>query len=338
MMEEYDKLGVGDGFTRLRIFLFSHSDQDGSVHFVDGDERDNERRYVDALNSLNESPEYRRNQFTDTQFIGPLDDAHVAVAEQFFNQMSLEGGLQNQRNTEMPMPPINLRQLRIPTLMSGQPQQPVTQRYNEQKRVLFARSQAEYHMSKEARVARPIRPVDQFDEDVFISRGMSNDVTGVISDEIHHQCYRDTPSLITALCRRIMNMMLYLGSSIPQIEAMQQVTMRHLNVDITPFPPIVPPMVLNLKVDRGTKCYFTNVLTGPNATESVKQPGMVQKVFGSNCNLKTSPFNVLIVENWGIAWWSARLDKVPMLWRVELQLRMDTQKHKKLNRVNNLGN
>ncbi|KAL3532857.1 hypothetical protein ACH5RR_006378 [Cinchona calisaya] len=131
MMEEYDKLGAGDGFTRLRIFLFSHSDQDGSVHFVDGDERDNERRYVDALNSLNESPEYRRNQFTDTQFIGPLDDAHVAVAEQFFNQMSLEGGLQNQRNTEMPMPPINLRQLRIPTLMSGQPQQPVTQRYNE---------------------------------------------------------------------------------------------------------------------------------------------------------------------------------------------------------------
>ncbi|KAL3509902.1 hypothetical protein ACH5RR_029303 [Cinchona calisaya] len=137
MMEKYDKLGAGDGFTRLRIFLFSHSDQDGSVHFVDGDERDNERRYVDALNSLNESPEYRRNQFTDTQFIGPLDDAHVAVAEQFFNQMSLEGGLQNQRNTEMPMPPINLRQLRIPTLISGQPQQPVTQRYNEQKRVLF---------------------------------------------------------------------------------------------------------------------------------------------------------------------------------------------------------
>ncbi|KAL3538165.1 hypothetical protein ACH5RR_001531, partial [Cinchona calisaya] len=135
MMEEYDKLGAGDGFTRLRIFLFSHSDQDGSVHFVDGDERDNERRYVDALNSLNESPEYRRNQFTDTQFIGPLDDAHVAVAEQFFNQMSLEGGLQNQRNTEMPMPPINLRQLRIPTLMSGQPQQPVTQQYNEQKKI-----------------------------------------------------------------------------------------------------------------------------------------------------------------------------------------------------------
>lgn len=59
MMEEYDKLGSGDGFTRLRIFLFSHADQDGSLLFVDGDERDNERRYVDALNSLNESPEYR---------------------------------------------------------------------------------------------------------------------------------------------------------------------------------------------------------------------------------------------------------------------------------------
>ncbi|KAL3512167.1 hypothetical protein ACH5RR_024884, partial [Cinchona calisaya] len=53
MMEEYDKLGAGDGFTRLRIFLFSHSDQDGSVHFVDGDERDNERRYVDAVALMN---------------------------------------------------------------------------------------------------------------------------------------------------------------------------------------------------------------------------------------------------------------------------------------------
>ncbi|CAK9177629.1 unnamed protein product [Ilex paraguariensis] len=36
MMEEYDKLGSGDGFTRLRIFLFSPLDQDGSVNFVMG--------------------------------------------------------------------------------------------------------------------------------------------------------------------------------------------------------------------------------------------------------------------------------------------------------------
>ncbi|CAI9098546.1 OLC1v1035215C1 [Oldenlandia corymbosa var. corymbosa] len=126
MMEEYDKLGAGDGFTRLRIFLFSPSDQDGSIHFIDGDERDNERRYVDALNSLNESPDYRRNQLNDSQFVAPLDDGHAALAEQFFSQMNLDGGLQNQRNTEMAMP-HNLRQLNIPTLLSGQPQQ----RYNE---------------------------------------------------------------------------------------------------------------------------------------------------------------------------------------------------------------
>ncbi|KAG9455972.1 hypothetical protein H6P81_000480 [Aristolochia fimbriata] len=54
MMEEYDKLGAGDGFTRLRIFLFSNSDND-MTHF-DTDERETERRYVDALNSLNDTP------------------------------------------------------------------------------------------------------------------------------------------------------------------------------------------------------------------------------------------------------------------------------------------
>ncbi|XP_068651698.1 uncharacterized protein [Aristolochia californica] len=54
MMEEYDKLGAGDGFTRLRIFLFSNSDND-MAHF-DTDERETERRYVDALNSLNDLP------------------------------------------------------------------------------------------------------------------------------------------------------------------------------------------------------------------------------------------------------------------------------------------
>ena len=61
MMEEYDKLGVGgDGFTRLRIFLFSHPDHDSGAssnspvgaQFDSSDERDTERRYVDALNSL----------------------------------------------------------------------------------------------------------------------------------------------------------------------------------------------------------------------------------------------------------------------------------------------
>ncbi|KAK3011169.1 hypothetical protein RJ639_010936, partial [Escallonia herrerae] len=125
MMEEYDKSGSGDGFTRLRIFLFPHGEQDGSVHFVDGDERDNERRYVDALNSLNESPDLRKQQPGESQ----LDDIHTAA--QYFNQMSLDTGVHNQRNLEIPMPPNNLRHLTIPHMGSGQNQQSVTQRYNE---------------------------------------------------------------------------------------------------------------------------------------------------------------------------------------------------------------
>ncbi|XWS73210.1 hypothetical protein CRYUN_Cryun02cG0107000 [Craigia yunnanensis] len=36
MMEEYEKLGSADGFTRLRIFLFSRPNQNGSLHYVDG--------------------------------------------------------------------------------------------------------------------------------------------------------------------------------------------------------------------------------------------------------------------------------------------------------------
>ncbi|KAK6151478.1 hypothetical protein DH2020_014113 [Rehmannia glutinosa] len=124
MMEEYDKLGSGDGFTRLRIFLFAHPDQDGSLHFVDGDERDNERRYVDALNSLNDSPDFR-----SPGELGSFDDVHAA--EQYFNQMNLDGSIHGQRNMELPMAQMNLRHLTIPHLGSGQLQQAVNQRYSE---------------------------------------------------------------------------------------------------------------------------------------------------------------------------------------------------------------
>ncbi|KAK4337554.1 hypothetical protein RND71_042041 [Anisodus tanguticus] len=126
MMEEYDKLGSGDGIcglSRLRIFLFSHPDQDGSsLHFCDGDERDNERRYVDALNSLNESLEYRTGQHNEFQVTSPLDD---------FNQMTLDGSLHNLRSNEVPIPQMNLHHLTIPHLGIAQPQQSVNQRYNE---------------------------------------------------------------------------------------------------------------------------------------------------------------------------------------------------------------
>ncbi|VFQ81432.1 unnamed protein product [Cuscuta campestris] len=113
MMEEYDKLGPGDGLTKLRIFLFTHLDHDGSLQFSDGgDGRENERRYVDALNSFNDSPEYKNHgEFW-------LDDVHIT--EQCFHHMNLEGTLHNQRNTEMQVPQINLHHLNIPHLGLGQ--------------------------------------------------------------------------------------------------------------------------------------------------------------------------------------------------------------------------
>ncbi|KAK6944242.1 Serine-threonine/tyrosine-protein kinase, catalytic domain [Dillenia turbinata] len=124
MMEEYDKLGSGDGFTRLRIFLFSHPEQDSPSPF-DTDERDTERRYVDALNSLNEYPEYRKQLVVESPIMSPVDDVHVA--EQFFNPIiSVDTGPHNARNYELPMSQVNLRHLTIPHMGSGQPQ-----RYNE---------------------------------------------------------------------------------------------------------------------------------------------------------------------------------------------------------------
>ncbi|KAK9055225.1 hypothetical protein SSX86_026307 [Deinandra increscens subsp. villosa] len=92
MMEEYDKLGPGDGFARLRVFLFSNSELDDPLHFLDVDGRDHERRYVDALNSLNEFQ----------MAPGPADD--VQLTEQYFN-------------------PVNLHHLTIPHL--DHPQSPV---------------------------------------------------------------------------------------------------------------------------------------------------------------------------------------------------------------------
>ncbi|GAA0173959.1 non-receptor serine/threonine protein kinase [Lithospermum erythrorhizon] len=127
MMEEYDKLGAGGGFTRLRIFLFSQSDQECS--FTDGDERDHERWYVDALNNLNESPEFRRNQSSDFHGVDSMEDVHLA--EQYLNRMSVDGGMHNQRNFEVPMAHLNLRHLRIPHLGSVQAQQNVDMRQND---------------------------------------------------------------------------------------------------------------------------------------------------------------------------------------------------------------
>ncbi|XP_050272510.1 uncharacterized protein LOC126715771 isoform X2 [Quercus robur] len=127
MMEEYDKLGSGDGFTRLRIFLFSHPEQEVSPHYVDGgDDRETERRYVDALNNMNDGSEFRKQQQPDSPRIGPVEDIHVG--EQYFNPVGVEGGLHSQRASELSMLQFNLRHLTIPHMGSA-PHQP--QRYTE---------------------------------------------------------------------------------------------------------------------------------------------------------------------------------------------------------------
>ncbi|KAG9150751.1 hypothetical protein Leryth_002910 [Lithospermum erythrorhizon] len=127
MMEEYDKLGAGNGFTRLRIFLVSQSDQECS--FADGDEINHERWYVDALNSLNESPEFTRQQSSDFHRVVSTEDVHLT--EQYFNRMNLDGSLNHQRNFDLPMAHVNLRHLRIPPPGSLQTQQSVDPRQND---------------------------------------------------------------------------------------------------------------------------------------------------------------------------------------------------------------
>lgn len=122
MMEEYDKLGSGDGFTRLRIFLFSSPEQDGSSHFVDrDDQRESERRYVDALNNLIEGTDFRKlQQHPDSPRFNPIDD--FSMVEPMLNQLSIDtGGGGSQRGNEIPVAQYsNLHQLRIPRVGSGQ--------------------------------------------------------------------------------------------------------------------------------------------------------------------------------------------------------------------------
>ncbi|KAF3792140.1 Serine/threonine-protein kinase [Nymphaea thermarum] len=95
MMEEYDKFGQGDGFTRLRMFLFSHPDDDASL--FDTDERETQRRYVDALNSLSDPSDFSRQ----SEVSGQSD--RLQLAEQFFNSMHFD----NMRNCEVVVPQYN---------------------------------------------------------------------------------------------------------------------------------------------------------------------------------------------------------------------------------------
>lgn len=121
MMEEYDKLGSGDGFTRLRIFLFSSPEQDGSSHYVErDDQRESERRYVDALNNLIEGTDFRKlQQHPDSPRFNLIDD--FSMVEPMLNQLSIDTGGGSQRGNEIPIAQYsNLHQLRIPRVGSGQ--------------------------------------------------------------------------------------------------------------------------------------------------------------------------------------------------------------------------
>ncbi|XP_010443452.1 PREDICTED: uncharacterized protein LOC104726317 [Camelina sativa] len=121
MMEEYDKLGSGDGFTRLRIFLFSSPEQDGSSHYVErDDQRESERRYVDALNNLMEGTDFRKlQQHPDSPRYDRMDE--FSMMEPMLNQLSIETGGGSQRGNEIPIAQYsNLHQLRIPRVGSGQ--------------------------------------------------------------------------------------------------------------------------------------------------------------------------------------------------------------------------
>ncbi|KAH9288567.1 hypothetical protein KI387_032684, partial [Taxus chinensis] len=55
MMEEYDKLENNDGFSRLRIFLFTATDNDIAHFDVIVDKRHSKQQYVDAVNGIVES-------------------------------------------------------------------------------------------------------------------------------------------------------------------------------------------------------------------------------------------------------------------------------------------
>ncbi|CAN8248481.1 unnamed protein product [Cochlearia groenlandica] len=121
MMEEYDKLGSVDGFTRLRIFLFSSPEQDGSAHFLDwDDQRESERRYVDALNNLIEGTNFMKlQQHPESPRLNLIDD--FSMMDPMLNPLSVETGGCSQRSNEIPVAQYNnLHQLRIPRVGSGQ--------------------------------------------------------------------------------------------------------------------------------------------------------------------------------------------------------------------------
>ncbi|KAJ4829409.1 hypothetical protein Tsubulata_006597 [Turnera subulata] len=119
MMEEYEKSGSGDGFNRLRIFLFSSHEQDGLVQYGDGDDRESERRYMDALNSFNDGAEIRRQQ-SESPLFSPGDEVHAH--EQIYNPFSQEAGMHSQRSGDLPIPQYNMHHTAIPPQRYNEPE------------------------------------------------------------------------------------------------------------------------------------------------------------------------------------------------------------------------
>ncbi|KAI4377243.1 hypothetical protein MLD38_014907 [Melastoma candidum] len=129
MMEEYDKLASGKGLSRLRIFLFSQLDQDFPAHYIDGDERESERRYVDALNNTSDPAEFWRFQPNESAIMRGVDEFHLA--DQPYSPMGYDINHHNQRNGDMTLLPYGLRHVAVPRVSSGQFLQHGSQRLSE---------------------------------------------------------------------------------------------------------------------------------------------------------------------------------------------------------------
>ncbi|CAM8925233.1 unnamed protein product [Rhodiola kirilowii] len=117
MMEEYDKLGSGDGFTKLRIFLFSQMDEDLYPHFVNGDEGD--RRYVDALNNVDDGSDYWRPQWIDSPRWNDSPRTSSVDPADAYLPMGLEGGYPSPRHYEV-LPRVSVHHHMSPRYNSNQ--------------------------------------------------------------------------------------------------------------------------------------------------------------------------------------------------------------------------
>ena len=78
MMEEYDKLEASEGSSRLRLFLFPDGDHDfGHLNDSLGDQRNNEQRYVDAVNGIPETSSRKHSEAGSVSMLPILTDSLI---------------------------------------------------------------------------------------------------------------------------------------------------------------------------------------------------------------------------------------------------------------------